>query len=99
MKSNNNMLGVVCYVSILFAIKSTKVHQKMRKQPTNVANSGKGVKLTLKLDCIHYVLEQTVHAKTNENDLSTQRILFLCAWKTLMPYTCNYIHVNTITAQ
>ena len=46
------MLGAVRYGSMLFAIKATKVHQKMRKQPAIVVNSGKGVKLLLKLDCI-----------------------------------------------
>ena len=39
----NDMLGAVCYGSIIFAIKATKVHQKMRKQPTIVVNSGKKV--------------------------------------------------------
>ena len=63
-----------------------------QKQQTDIVNSGKGVKLTLKLDCIHYVHEQTVRAKTKENDLSTQRILFLYAWKALMPYICNYMY-------
>ena len=46
------MLGAVRYGSILFAIKATKVHQKMRKHPTIFVNSGKGVKSLLKLDCI-----------------------------------------------
>ena len=48
----NDMLGGVRYGSLLFTIKATKVHQKMRKQPTIVVNSGKGVKLLLKLGCI-----------------------------------------------
>ena len=26
------------------------------------------------------------------NDLSNKRILFLSAWKTLMPYNCNYLY-------
>ena len=51
----NNMLRAVRYRSILlillFTIKATKVHQKMRKQPT-IVNSGKGVKLPLNIDCI-----------------------------------------------
>ena len=36
------MLGAVRYGSILLAIKATKVHQKMRKQPTIVVKSGIG---------------------------------------------------------
>ena len=42
------MLGAVRYGSILFSIKATKVHQKMRKQPTIVVNSGKWGKITIK---------------------------------------------------
>ena len=31
-----------------------------------------------------------------QNDLSNQRILFLCAWKTLITYNCNYLYPSSV---
>ena len=49
---------------------------------------GNGVKTRL------YTLPSATDSEcqNQQNDLSNQRMLFLSAWKTLIPYNCNYLY-------